>query len=91
MIFFATVVRKQEESNKRAEFFFFLCKAKQNAKSLVLWVFVALLCKPQHFKLLVEDLQVKGEGNIKKAMKESFWVLNEVSIKHLQLHVIYVI
>ncbi|KAM9470360.1 voltage-dependent calcium channel subunit alpha-2/delta-4 isoform 1-T1 [Clarias gariepinus] len=33
----------------------------------------------EHFKLLVEDLQVKGEGNIKKAMKESFWVLNEAT------------
>uniref|UniRef100_A0AAR2JVN9 VWFA domain-containing protein n=1 Tax=Pygocentrus nattereri TaxID=42514 RepID=A0AAR2JVN9_PYGNA len=34
----------------------------------------------EHFKLLVEELQVKGEGKVKKAMKESFRVLNEVSI-----------
>jgi len=33
----------------------------------------------QHFKLLVEKLQVKGEGKVKKAMKESFKILNEVS------------
>ncbi|XP_026802260.3 voltage-dependent calcium channel subunit alpha-2/delta-4 [Pangasianodon hypophthalmus] len=33
----------------------------------------------EHFKLLVEDLQVKGEGKVKKAMKESFWVLNEAT------------
>lgn len=44
-------------------------------------MFCAIL---QHFKLLVEDLQVKGEGKVKKAMKESFWVLNEVSIEHLR-------
>ncbi|KAK3536012.1 hypothetical protein QTP70_024504 [Hemibagrus guttatus] len=35
----------------------------------------------EHFKLLVEDLQVKGEGKVKKAMKESFWVLNEATAK----------
>uniref|UniRef100_A0AAY4DAR9 VWFA domain-containing protein n=1 Tax=Denticeps clupeoides TaxID=299321 RepID=A0AAY4DAR9_9TELE len=34
----------------------------------------------EHFKLLVEQLQVKGEGKVKKAMKESFRVLNEVSM-----------
>ncbi|XP_053487207.1 voltage-dependent calcium channel subunit alpha-2/delta-4 isoform X2 [Ictalurus furcatus] len=33
----------------------------------------------EHFRLLVEDLQVKGEGKVKKAMKESFWVLNEAT------------
>ncbi|GAA6101274.1 voltage-dependent calcium channel subunit alpha-2/delta-4 isoform X1 [Tachysurus ichikawai] len=33
----------------------------------------------EHFKLLVEDLQVKGEGKVKKAMKESFWVLNKAT------------
>ncbi|MCJ8734364.1 hypothetical protein PDJAM_G00234340 [Pangasius djambal] len=33
----------------------------------------------EHFKLLVEDLQVKGEGKVKKAMKESFRVLNEAT------------
>uniref|UniRef100_A0A3Q2PXG0 Calcium voltage-gated channel auxiliary subunit alpha2delta 4 n=1 Tax=Fundulus heteroclitus TaxID=8078 RepID=A0A3Q2PXG0_FUNHE len=32
----------------------------------------------EHFKLLVDELQVKGEGKVKKAMKESFKVLNEV-------------
>ncbi|CAJ1055922.1 voltage-dependent calcium channel subunit alpha-2/delta-4-like [Xyrichtys novacula] len=31
----------------------------------------------EHFKLLVEDLHVKGEAKIKKAMKESFKILNE--------------
>ncbi|XP_055045782.2 voltage-dependent calcium channel subunit alpha-2/delta-4 isoform X2 [Misgurnus anguillicaudatus] len=31
----------------------------------------------EHFKLLVEELQVKGEGKVKKAMKESFKILNE--------------
>uniref|UniRef100_A0A8B9LJU2 Voltage-dependent calcium channel subunit alpha-2/delta-4-like n=1 Tax=Astyanax mexicanus TaxID=7994 RepID=A0A8B9LJU2_ASTMX len=34
----------------------------------------------EHFKLLVEELQVKGEGKVKKAMKESFRVLNEGSL-----------
>ncbi|XP_060741743.1 voltage-dependent calcium channel subunit alpha-2/delta-4 isoform X2 [Tachysurus vachellii] len=33
----------------------------------------------EHFKMLVEDLQVKGEGKVKKAMKESFWVLNKAT------------
>uniref|UniRef100_A0A8C1QHT7 Calcium voltage-gated channel auxiliary subunit alpha2delta 4 n=1 Tax=Cyprinus carpio TaxID=7962 RepID=A0A8C1QHT7_CYPCA len=33
----------------------------------------------EHFKLLVEELQVKGEGKVKKAIKESFKILNEVS------------
>ncbi|XP_028810566.1 voltage-dependent calcium channel subunit alpha-2/delta-4 isoform X2 [Denticeps clupeoides] len=33
----------------------------------------------EHFKLLVEQLQVKGEGKVKKAMKESFRVLNEAA------------
>ncbi|XP_017545867.1 voltage-dependent calcium channel subunit alpha-2/delta-4 isoform X2 [Pygocentrus nattereri] len=33
----------------------------------------------EHFKLLVEELQVKGEGKVKKAMKESFRVLNEAT------------
>lgn len=37
----------------------------------------------QHFKLLVDELQVKGEGKVKKAMKESFKVLNEVSLYSL--------
>uniref|UniRef100_A0A8C1S698 Calcium voltage-gated channel auxiliary subunit alpha2delta 4 n=1 Tax=Cyprinus carpio TaxID=7962 RepID=A0A8C1S698_CYPCA len=32
----------------------------------------------EHFKLLVEELQVKGEGKVKKAIKESFKILNEV-------------
>lgn len=32
----------------------------------------------QHFKLLIEELHVKGEGKVKKAMKESFKILNEV-------------
>uniref|UniRef100_A0A3B4TL82 Calcium voltage-gated channel auxiliary subunit alpha2delta 4 n=1 Tax=Seriola dumerili TaxID=41447 RepID=A0A3B4TL82_SERDU len=32
----------------------------------------------EHFKLLVEGLHVKGEGKVKKAMKESFKILNEV-------------
>ncbi|XP_054910671.1 voltage-dependent calcium channel subunit alpha-2/delta-4 isoform X2 [Poeciliopsis prolifica] len=33
----------------------------------------------EHFKLLVDELQVKGEGKVKKAMKESFKVLNEAA------------
>uniref|UniRef100_A0A8C9ZH03 Calcium voltage-gated channel auxiliary subunit alpha2delta 4 n=1 Tax=Sander lucioperca TaxID=283035 RepID=A0A8C9ZH03_SANLU len=32
----------------------------------------------EHFKLLIEELHVKGEGKVKKAMKESFKILNEV-------------
>uniref|UniRef100_A0A3P8VIG2 Calcium voltage-gated channel auxiliary subunit alpha2delta 4 n=1 Tax=Cynoglossus semilaevis TaxID=244447 RepID=A0A3P8VIG2_CYNSE len=32
----------------------------------------------EHFKLLVEELHVKGEGKVKKAMKESFKILNEL-------------
>ncbi|XP_016535361.1 voltage-dependent calcium channel subunit alpha-2/delta-4-like isoform X2 [Poecilia formosa] len=31
----------------------------------------------EHFKLLVEELHVKGEAKIKNAMKESFKILNE--------------
>uniref|UniRef100_A0A672H3R1 Calcium channel, voltage-dependent, alpha 2/delta subunit 4a n=1 Tax=Salarias fasciatus TaxID=181472 RepID=A0A672H3R1_SALFA len=34
----------------------------------------------EHFKLLVEELHVKGEGKVKKAMKESFKILNEGSL-----------
>uniref|UniRef100_A0A671WCP9 Calcium voltage-gated channel auxiliary subunit alpha2delta 4 n=1 Tax=Sparus aurata TaxID=8175 RepID=A0A671WCP9_SPAAU len=34
----------------------------------------------EHFKLLVDELHVKGEGKVKKAMKESFKILNEVSL-----------
>uniref|UniRef100_A0AAY4CMQ7 VWFA domain-containing protein n=1 Tax=Denticeps clupeoides TaxID=299321 RepID=A0AAY4CMQ7_9TELE len=33
----------------------------------------------EHFKLLVNELQVKGEGEVKKAMKEAFKILNEVT------------
>ncbi|RXN17826.1 voltage-dependent calcium channel subunit alpha-2 delta-4 [Labeo rohita] len=33
----------------------------------------------EHFKLLVEELQVKGEGKVKKAIKESFKILNEAA------------
>ncbi|CAI5636014.1 unnamed protein product [Oreochromis niloticus] len=33
----------------------------------------------EHFKLLVEELHVKGEGKVKKAMKESFRILNEAT------------
>ncbi|KAM4615648.1 voltage-dependent calcium channel subunit alpha-2/delta-4 [Polymixia lowei] len=33
----------------------------------------------EHFKLLVEELHVKGEGKVKKAMKESFKILNEAT------------
>ncbi|TRY98435.1 hypothetical protein DNTS_022879 [Danionella cerebrum] len=33
----------------------------------------------EHFKLLVKELQVKGEGKVKKAMKESFKILNEAA------------
>ncbi|XP_059181702.1 voltage-dependent calcium channel subunit alpha-2/delta-4 [Centropristis striata] len=33
----------------------------------------------EHFKLLVEELHVKGEGRVKKAMKESFKILNEAA------------
>ncbi|KAG7219238.1 hypothetical protein INR49_019231 [Caranx melampygus] len=32
----------------------------------------------EHFKLLVEELHVKGEAKIKNAMKEAFKILNEV-------------
>ncbi|PWA30399.1 hypothetical protein CCH79_00017644 [Gambusia affinis] len=35
----------------------------------------------EHFKLLVEELHVKGEAKIKNAMKESFKILNEVRMK----------
>uniref|UniRef100_A0A3Q2DC41 Calcium channel, voltage-dependent, alpha 2/delta subunit 4b n=1 Tax=Cyprinodon variegatus TaxID=28743 RepID=A0A3Q2DC41_CYPVA len=35
----------------------------------------------EHFKLLVEELHVKGEAKIKNAMKESFKILNEAK-KH---------
>ncbi|XP_038145294.1 voltage-dependent calcium channel subunit alpha-2/delta-4 [Cyprinodon tularosa] len=33
----------------------------------------------EHFKFLVDELQVKGEGKVKNAMKESFKVLNEAA------------
>ncbi|XP_031169234.1 voltage-dependent calcium channel subunit alpha-2/delta-4 isoform X5 [Sander lucioperca] len=33
----------------------------------------------EHFKLLIEELHVKGEGKVKKAMKESFKILNEAA------------
>ncbi|XP_030622199.1 voltage-dependent calcium channel subunit alpha-2/delta-4 [Chanos chanos] len=33
----------------------------------------------EHFKLLVEELHVKGEGKVKKAMKEAFRILNEAA------------
>nr|XP_033470392.1 voltage-dependent calcium channel subunit alpha-2/delta-4 isoform X1 [Epinephelus lanceolatus] len=33
----------------------------------------------EHFKLLVEELHVKGEGKVNKAMKESFKILNEAT------------
>ncbi|XP_067346483.1 voltage-dependent calcium channel subunit alpha-2/delta-4 isoform X4 [Channa argus] len=33
----------------------------------------------EHFKLLIDGLQVKGEGKVKKAMKESFRILNEAT------------
>ncbi|TMS02566.1 Voltage-dependent calcium channel subunit alpha-2/delta-4 [Larimichthys crocea] len=32
-----------------------------------------------HFKLLVDELHVKGEGRVKNAMKESFKILNEAA------------
>uniref|UniRef100_A0A4W4H5Y7 VWFA domain-containing protein n=1 Tax=Electrophorus electricus TaxID=8005 RepID=A0A4W4H5Y7_ELEEL len=34
----------------------------------------------EHFKLLVEELQVKGEGKVKNAVKEAFQVLNEATV-----------
>uniref|UniRef100_A0A8C4NR11 VWFA domain-containing protein n=1 Tax=Dicentrarchus labrax TaxID=13489 RepID=A0A8C4NR11_DICLA len=34
----------------------------------------------EHFKMLVEELHVKGEAKIKNAMKESFKILNEGSM-----------
>uniref|UniRef100_A0A8C8J544 VWA N-terminal domain-containing protein n=1 Tax=Oncorhynchus tshawytscha TaxID=74940 RepID=A0A8C8J544_ONCTS len=34
-----------------------------------------------HFKVLVDDLHVKGEGKVAKAMKESFKILNEAATK----------
>nr|XP_043878240.1 voltage-dependent calcium channel subunit alpha-2/delta-4 isoform X2 [Solea senegalensis] len=33
----------------------------------------------EHFKLLVEELHVKGEGKVKNALKESFKILNEAA------------
>lgn len=33
----------------------------------------------EHFKLLVDELHVKGEGKVKNAMKESFKILNEAA------------
>ncbi|XP_063761785.1 voltage-dependent calcium channel subunit alpha-2/delta-4 isoform X4 [Eleginops maclovinus] len=33
----------------------------------------------EHFKLLVDELHVKGEGKVKIAMKESFKILNETA------------
>ncbi|CAL8318462.1 unnamed protein product [Lota lota] len=33
----------------------------------------------EHFKILVDGLHVKGEGKVKKAMKESFKILNEAT------------
>ncbi|XP_027127953.1 voltage-dependent calcium channel subunit alpha-2/delta-4 [Larimichthys crocea] len=33
----------------------------------------------EHFKLLVDELHVKGEGRVKNAMKESFKILNEAA------------
>lgn len=38
----------------------------------------------QHFKVLVEDLHVKGEAKIKNALKESFKILNEVCVSAFQ-------
>ncbi|XP_017292127.1 voltage-dependent calcium channel subunit alpha-2/delta-4 [Kryptolebias marmoratus] len=35
----------------------------------------------EHFKVLVEDLNVKGEAKIKNALKESFKILNEARVK----------
>nr|XP_046210767.1 voltage-dependent calcium channel subunit alpha-2/delta-4-like isoform X1 [Oncorhynchus gorbuscha] len=35
----------------------------------------------EHFKVLVDDLHVKGEGKVAKAMKESFKILNEAATK----------
>lgn len=42
--------------------------------------FYAILgcCVFQHFKLLVEEIHVKGEAKINKAMKEAFKILSEV-------------
>ncbi|XP_035770063.1 voltage-dependent calcium channel subunit alpha-2/delta-4-like [Neolamprologus brichardi] len=34
----------------------------------------------EHFKVLVEELHVKGEAKLKNAMKESFKILNEVRV-----------
>lgn len=45
----------------------------------------SLLCfSLQHFKLLVDELHVKGEGKVKNAMKESFKILNEVCLSEKQ-------
>lgn len=38
----------------------------------------------QHFKVLVEELHVKGEAKIKNALKESFKILNEVCVSAFQ-------
>uniref|UniRef100_A0A3P8UT80 Calcium voltage-gated channel auxiliary subunit alpha2delta 4 n=1 Tax=Cynoglossus semilaevis TaxID=244447 RepID=A0A3P8UT80_CYNSE len=36
--------------------------------------------REQHFKMLVEELHVKGEAKIKNAMKEAFKILNEARV-----------
>lgn len=41
-------------------------------------ILTVCVCVCQHFKLLVDELHVKGEAKIKNAMKESFKILNEV-------------
>lgn len=46
--------------------------------SLNIVVILRIMFLFQHFKLLVEELHVKGEAKIKNAMKESFKILNEV-------------
>ncbi|XP_061618113.1 voltage-dependent calcium channel subunit alpha-2/delta-4 isoform X1 [Phyllopteryx taeniolatus] len=33
----------------------------------------------EHFKLLIDEMHVKGEGKVKNAMKESFQILNEAA------------
>ncbi|XP_052336542.1 voltage-dependent calcium channel subunit alpha-2/delta-4-like isoform X2 [Oncorhynchus keta] len=35
----------------------------------------------EHFKVLVDELHVKGEGKVAKAMKESFKILNEAATR----------
>lgn len=51
---------------------------------LIIMVHHACLSVCQHFKLLVDELHVKGEAKIKNALKEAFKILNEVRVQRSQ-------